>query len=131
MPVSPQRAMEEQNQSALCTTSSSVSSLKRGWATPPEIKGDLVDEMIRIVHDPDVKTKDRVAAFNALRVADQSQWERDHPVESGKSKGGSASVNINLNMAAAAALREAIERGDLGIIEELPTPDKSSTLSSG
>lgn len=130
MPVSPfQRAVQErQNQP---TEVVPISSLKRGWATPPEIKSDLVDEMVRIVQDPDIKTKDRVAAFNALRVADQSQWERDHPVESGKSKGGStSSVNINLNMAAAAALRGAIERGELGIIEELPAPDQSSSLSS-
>lgn len=104
-----------------------TSSLKRGWATPPELKSDLVDEMIRIVQDPDVKTKDRVAAFNALRVADQSQWERDHPVESGKSKGGiTNTTNNNVIIAAAAAVREAIERGQLGIIESLPAPDQSS-----
>jgi hypothetical protein len=105
---------------------------KRGWATPEEVKEDLVDEMMAIVRDPDMKAKDRVAAFNALRVADQSQWERDHPTEAGKSKGGTtSSVNINLNMAAAAALRGAIEAGTLGIIEELPAPDQSSSPGYG
>lgn len=103
---------------------------KRGWATPEEDKETLVDLMMGIVTDPGAKAKDRVAAFNALRVADQSQWERDHPVESGKSKGGSTSnVNINLNMAAAAALRGMIEEGKLGIIEELSVLDQPDPFS--
>ena len=131
MPVSPFRRAVEIFESEVPSTPA-VPAPKRGWATPEDVKEDLVDQMMRIVEDPDAKAKDRVAAFNALRVADQSQWERDHPVESGKSKGGGTSqVNINLNMAAAAALRGMIEAGTIGIIEELPAPDKSSAFGDG
>lgn len=124
MPVSPfRRAVQERKDSVEPPP-------KRGWATPESDKEDLVDLMMSIVQDPDAKAKDRVAAFNALRVADQSQWERDHPAESGKSKGGGPSqVNINLNMAAAATLREMIEQGKLGIVEPLPVPDQSDPFS--
>ena len=136
MPKSPfRRAAEEMESREVVPTAPVISTEappKRGWSTPEEDKETLVDLMMKIVTDPDAKAKDRVAAFNALRVADQSQWERDHPAESGKAKGGSTSqVNINLNMAAAAALREAIEQGQLGIIEELPVLDQSGSLSDG
>ena len=114
MPVSPfQRAVQ--------TTSNTITqTANRGWETPEEIKPDIVDEMIRIILDCEMKSKDRIAAFNALRVADQSQWERNNPDLSGKSK-GSPSVNINMNIAAAAVVREMIERGELGSIEEMRT----------
>lgn len=131
MPVSPFHRAALSTSTTPSAPTEVQPAIKRGWATPSELKESLVDQMIAIVGDPDVKTKDRVAAFNALRVADQSQWERDHPVESGKSKGGStSSVNIQVNMAAAAALRGAIERGELGIVEELPALDQSSTPSN-
>jgi hypothetical protein len=134
MPVSPSRraALIAESRQVAEPQDTTTSSVKRGWATPEEVKEDLVDDMMRIVRDPDMKAKDRVAAFNALRVADQSQWERDNPVESGKSKGGSVNtVNNNLIVAAAAAVRQAIEHGTLGIIEELPAPDQSRTPGYG
>lgn len=116
MPVSPfTRAVQE-----VVSRDSTLPS-RGGWATPEDVKESLVEMMMGIVQDPDLKPKDRVAAFNALRVADQSQWERDHPVESGKAKGGSTStVNNNVIIAAASAIRGAIERGELGYVEQLP-----------
>lgn len=134
MPVSAfQRAAQQQKQESQVVPMSGpdAPAFQRGWATPPELKQDLVDEMVKIVTDPDMKTKDRVAAFNALRVADQSQWERDHPVESGKSKGGvSNTTNNNVIIAAAAAVRSAIERGELGIVEGVPALNQSNTPSN-
>lgn len=133
MPVSPfRRAAQEARELVEQTPAGTLVSSRGGWATPEEDKEGLVEEMKRIVFDPDLKPKDRVAAFNALRVADQSQWERDHPAEAGKSKGGGTSqVNINLNMAAAAALRREIECGNLGIIEGVPVLDESSAFGNG
>lgn len=105
-----------------------ATAIRQGWAVPEERKPDLVDELIRILDDPEVPHKVKVAAFNALRMADQQQFERDHPERAAKAKGGavnglgSVQVNIQTNVAAAAIIREMIERGELGIIE---MPDKS------
>ncbi len=69
--------------------------LKKGWAVPEETKPRLVDEMVKIVEDPNIPTKQKIAAFNALRMADQQQFERDHPELMSKLKGG---TNINNNV---------------------------------
>ena len=53
--------------------------IRQGWAVPEEKKPVLVDEMIGIIDDPEEANKVKVAAFNALRQADQHQYERDHP----------------------------------------------------
>lgn len=55
--------------------------VRRGWAVPEAKKPVLVDEMTAIIDDPEESNKVKVAAFNALRQADQSQWERDNPKE--------------------------------------------------
>lgn len=68
--------------------------LRNGWAVPEERKPLLVDELIKIIDDPEAPSKTKVAAFNALRLADQQQYERDHPEEAAKLKGG-MSVSIN------------------------------------
>lgn len=69
--------------------------IRRGWATPEEKKPRLVDEMIKMVECQEVGEVQRVMAYNALVKGDQLQWERDHPSEAGKTKGGSA-VNVNV-----------------------------------
>lgn len=51
---------------------------RRGWAVPEDKKPGLVDELTAIVDDPEESNKVKVAAFNALRQADQNQWERDN-----------------------------------------------------
>ena len=66
--------------------------IRNGWATPEEKKPRLVDEMIGIVEDPEAKTFDKVAAYNALLKGDQAQFERDQPEQAAKAKGG---VNVN------------------------------------
>jgi hypothetical protein len=47
----------------------------------PATAARYADELGTIVTDPDVPAKVKVAAFNALRLADKDQWERDHPAE--------------------------------------------------
>jgi hypothetical protein len=44
----------------------------------------LVDEMGRLLHDPETPARAKIAAFTALRKADQAQWERDRLEEAGK-----------------------------------------------
>ncbi len=64
--------------------------IRKGWATRDEIKPELVDEMVKIVLDPEMSAKNKVASFNALRMADQAQYERDHPNQRG-------AVNVNID----------------------------------
>lgn len=112
--------------------------IKAGWKVPEDRKQDLVDELIGIIDNPDMPAKVKVAAFNALRLADQSQWERDHPEIMAKMKGptGAGGVNIGTmnvqnNVAAATMIREMISGGQLGIIEELPAPPIAGALGDG
>lgn len=82
--------------------------VRNGWAVPEEKKPQLVDEMTGIIDDPEESNKVKVAAFNALRQADQSQWERDHPKEGETSK---TPVTVNISV-------ETIERReDIKLIE--------------
>ena len=70
--------------------------IRKGWATPDDRKPRLVDELTNIVQDEEAPPVVKVMAFNALRAGDKDQWERDHPEESGKSKGG---VHVNQQVA--------------------------------
>lgn len=60
--------------------------IRCGWAVPEDRKPQIVDEMLKIIDNPDGADKVKIAAFNALRQADQVQYERDHP-EAGKAAG--------------------------------------------
>jgi len=53
--------------------------IRNGWNVPNEKKPRYVDEMGTILDDPEAKQKDKIAAFNALRMADKDQYERDNP----------------------------------------------------
>lgn len=108
--------------------------VRQGWATPEVRKPDLVDELMRMLGDPDVPDKVKVAAFNALRMADAAQYERDHPEVAQAAKGRAGTVNINVvqaNIEAAAVIRGAIERGELGTIEEVRAPGEPSSPGAG
>ena len=98
--------------------------IRKGWAVPEEKKPKLVDEMIDIVEDTEATTKEKVAAFNALRLADQQQYERDHPEEIAK-KGGTSSVSVQANVQAVTVIREMIESGQIGHIEDIIATNKT------
>ncbi len=109
--------------------------IRRGWAVPEERKPLLVDELIDLIYSDTQPAKVKVAAFNALRMADQSQWDRDNPLLKGVGAQLPGAVNnttnvygdvVNNKIALAAAIREAISSGHLGIIEESGTSDQSS-----
>lgn len=95
--------------------------IRKGWAVPEERKPRLVDELTKIIDNPEAPEKVKVAAFSALRLADKDQYERDNPEEAAKAKGGSkiaVGVNVQNNIDAATAIRQMIESGELGFLEE-------------
>lgn len=86
--------------------------VRRGWAVPDEKKPALVDELCGIVQDPEMDAVPKVMAYNALTKAEQLQWERDHPDEAGRSKGGvKVGVQVNNNPVSAeiAQIIQAVE----------------------
>lgn len=104
--------------------------IKRGWSVPEEIKPELVDEMIRLIQDPDVSEKVKVTAFAALRHADQTQYERDHPEQAAKAKGSSntkLTLEVNNNVQAVAVMNRMIDDPNAGL-EDAAALDIASTL---
>ena len=95
--------------------------IRKGWAVPEDRKPQLVDELLTIIQSVDMPAKVKVAAFNALRQADQAQYERDHPEEAAKSKAGKGTTIhgnvIQNNMTTAGAIRDMVMRGELGYLE--------------
>lgn len=53
--------------------------IRKGWAVDDGMKPHLVDELVQIVLDNEMCAKSKIAAFNALRMGDQAQWEKEHP----------------------------------------------------
>src|SRR5262245_51536987 len=51
--------------------------LREGWDVPDDAKPGVVDELSAVIDDPETPASAKVAAFDALRRADQAQWERD------------------------------------------------------
>lgn len=113
--------------------------IRKGWAVPENRRPELIDEMIAIVLDNELPAKAKIAAFNALRMADQTQYERENPEAAGKAKGptingvptgGMVAINVSVqsNKLAVNVLREHFEselgKGETGIpplIEHSPT----------
>jgi hypothetical protein len=93
---------------------------RNGWAVPDEKKPALVDELIDIIDDPDESNKVKVAAFNALRQADDSQWDRDHPKEDDKTSRGVTTLNVNIVN---------VEGGSAAVpLEVLPQEDQGEAM---
>lgn len=70
--------------------------IRRGWAVDDGMKPHLVDELVAIVMSDEMPSKAKIAAFNALRMADQHQYERDEPDKKG---GEGTTVNVVNNVA--------------------------------
>ena len=106
--------------------------IRRGWAVPEHRKPDLVDELIKILDDPEVPQKVKVAAFNALRQADQAQFERDYPERAAKARGGttinnlSNSVTVQTNQAAIAIMNRMLDDPGAGL-EDPAAPGEPGT----
>lgn len=136
LPVTPEGALKSEVVDTLGAPQPKLiaEAIRRGWAVPEARKPDLVDELIKILDDPDAQNKVKVAAFNALRMADQAQYERDHPEQVAKIKGGATvavGVTVQQNLDAAALIRGMVESGQLGILEEQQAPDIPSAPGGG
>jgi hypothetical protein len=84
--------------------------IRRGWAVPEGTKPGLIDELVAIVLDTEMSAKQKVSAFNALRLADRSQWEQDHPEEAGRAHGSTTvGVSVQANILASTFIRELLE----------------------
>jgi hypothetical protein len=83
--------------------------VRRGWAVPDAFKPTLIDELLRVVLDPDSTPLERIASFRALFTADQRQWERDRVELANKvSDGGQTKVAVTYEQAI--ALIQEVER---------------------
>lgn len=119
--------------------------LKEGWATPDSAKPAIVAALLEpffndeLVVDetgkvhlvrPSRKLLNELA--KTLRILDQTEYERKFPELAAKAKGGVTVNNSNTqnNIDAATLIREMIERGQLGIIEEVQPSNLTSTSSS-
>ena len=135
--------------------------LREGWATPDSAKPAIIAALLEpffqddIILDQDGKQvrvkpsrKMLMELAKTLRMLDQTQWERDHPVEAGKAKGGSVGSGgtagaipggttniygdvVQNNITTAALIRGMIERGELGILEGVQPPDQPGSPGSG
>lgn len=121
--------------------------LHESWATPDEAKPAIVGALLEPFFANDImldKDGNQVRVppdrgmllklAQVLRDLDQTQFERDHPEQAAKAKGGGAtSISVQTNVTAAALIRGMIESGQLsesGPIESdgaMPTSVESST----
>lgn len=100
IPTTPDGAVRDERVPASAQGSQPLSELvaeaiRKGWNVDEAKKPGLVAEMVAIVMDGTMSAKAKVAAFNALRLADKDQYERDHP-DTGKAGGGNTVVNVNV-----------------------------------
>jgi hypothetical protein len=66
--------------------------VRRGWAVPDAKKPELVDELVRVVADPDSTPMEKIASVRTLLAADRLQYERDRvDVASNVNDGGQTS----------------------------------------
>jgi hypothetical protein len=85
--------------------------LRQGWDVPEAAKARIVAELLAAFFEEGQDPMLKVRLARLLLLLDQTQWERDHPDEAGKAKGGSAvAVSVQANVQAVALLNEMIER---------------------
>jgi hypothetical protein len=124
--------------------------LKDNWATPDSAKPAIIASLLEAFYKDDIVLDENgkevrvkpsrkllMELAKTLHLLDQTQWERDHPAEAGKAKGGgmggigvAVSVDVQSNIQAAALIRKMIEDGELGYIEEVPASSESCTSST-
>ena len=125
IPTTPEEALKPEAVPSSVQTAAPMPELiaeaiRKGWAVPEDRKPGLVDELLGIIQSVDMPAKVKVAAFNALRQADQAQYERDHPEEAAKAKSKGTTIHGNViqnNMTTAGAIRDMVMRGELGYLE--------------
>jgi hypothetical protein len=121
--------------------------LKEGWGTPDSAKPDIVAALLEPFYQDDVVLDENgqqvivkpprkllLQLANALRVLDQTQWERDHPVEAGKAKGASNTnntVNATVSVGDLFSDIDVIEQRVARVLEPANTTTVSNVRANG
>ncbi len=107
--------------------------LADNWAVPDSAKRAVVaallepfyrDDVVLDVEGKQVRVKPSrrllMELAKVLRTLDQTQWERDHPEEVGKMRGGggAVAVSVQANIDAVALLNRMVGSGELGALGE-------------
>lgn len=99
IPTTPEEALKPErvppsSQSSTPMPELIAQAIRKGWAVDEDMKPHLVQELVDILMSGDTDVKHKIAAFQALRMADRDQHERDNPE---KDKGG-AGMTVNINV---------------------------------
>lgn len=70
--------------------------VNKGWAVPENEKQGVIGRLIQKVYDEESSAKEVAVCASVVLRADQIQYERDHPDEAGKAKGGTK-VDVTFN----------------------------------
>ena len=128
IPTTPEEALKPERVPPSVQSSQPLSELvaqaiKKGWAVEEGMKPHLVDEMVRIVLDDNMPAKAKVAAFQALRMADESQWQRDHPEVKPTTKGtGAIAISVQTNISATDLMNRMIADGKIRLDQLTANP---------
>ena len=140
IPTTPEEALKPEAVSPSVQSTQPMSELvaqaiKKGWAVEDGMKPHLVQEMVDIVMDPNMTAKAKIAAFQALRMADQTQWEKDHPTVNPTVKGGMTiiPISVSTNLSATELMNRMIADGSLALsqISGANTPIITSSIGGG
>jgi hypothetical protein len=69
--------------------------IKDNWATPDSAKAKIIAELLAPFYAEGTDPELLVRLARTLLLADRTQWERDHPEEAGKARGGTVVNNVN------------------------------------
>jgi hypothetical protein len=107
--------------------------IRNGWATPDDIKPRMIDELIDLVHQPDVEPHVKVGAARTLIQGDQVQYERDHPEAAARNGGAVATAVVNVGVVANLGAVFARINEQLGVIgaAQLPRPEPLDQPAGG
>jgi hypothetical protein len=94
IPVVPEGAVRDETVNSMSQETQQLphidaEAIKRGWATRPEKRPEVIDRLTDTVLNPETKPRTAVMAAQALMKADEIQWARDNPQEP------ATKININ------------------------------------
>ncbi len=137
IPTTPEGAIRDERSSGVAVLPECVKqALKESWATPDSAKPAIIACLLEPFFTRDVGPNGEPVPLNraqlielakVLKLLDQTQWERDHPEEAGKAKGGGSAVFLQ----ATATMRTALEATDVDRVmavteKALQSQDKTS-----
>jgi hypothetical protein len=112
--------------------------LKNDWPTPDAAKPKVVEELLAAFFEEGTDPMLRVRLARLLLLLDQTQYERDHPEEAGRAKGGGGAVKggsfvLNVNIVNVDSDAPDAEHTPLPLpstVEQLPTVEIETVVQS-